>query len=193
MSPAGDDPVREYTPEEQRTLTEQLLTITREVHAGALRDRPLDLTLMKDIHRVLFDGVRRHAGRIRERGEGTEHLIFGPHRSPHRDDVRRLLDVVFKRVERDLRALDDAGENFELAAIRLAVWVHAEIVRVHPFEDGNGRTSRLCAGHLLMKVGLRPVAIEAVKQEYTEALNHYYVAGDLEPLVDLYVRLYPVA
>ncbi|MCC6647798.1 MAG: Fic family protein [Polyangiaceae bacterium] len=193
MSPAGDDPVREYTPEEQRTLTEQLLAITREVHAGVLRGRPLDLTLMRDIHRVLFLGVRRHAGRIRERGEGTEHLVFGPHRSPHRDEVRRLLDVLFSRVEREVRALEDAGDEYEVEAIRLAVWAHAEIVRIHPFEDGNGRTSRLCAAHLLVRLGLRPVAIEAVKQEYTEALNHYYTARDIEPLVDLYVRLYPLA
>jgi hypothetical protein len=39
---------------------------------------------------------------------------------------------------------------------------------------------------------LRPVAIEAVKQEYTEALNHYFVTSDLDPLVDLYLRLSPV-
>jgi Fic family protein len=89
------------------------------------------------------------------------------------------------------RMLVDAAELYDLEAVRVAVWAHAEIIRVHPFEDGNGR-SRLCANHLLVQLGLRPVAIEAVKQEYTEALNHYYVAGELEPLLDLYLQLYPV-
>jgi fido (protein-threonine AMPylation protein) len=193
-STGGDDPVRDYTPEEQRALTEQLVRITAAVHRGDLRARRLDLALLQDLHRALFGGVRGHAGKPRAPGFGAERLVFGPHRSSHRDDVQRELASVFARVDRDLRALADGPEDErDLGAIRLAVWAHAEIVRVHPFEDGNGRTSRLCAGHLLVKLGLRPIAIEAVKQEYTEALNHYYAERDLEPLLDLYVSLYPVA
>ena len=70
--------------------------------------------------------------------------------------------------------------------------LHADIVRIHPFEDGNGRTSRLCLAHVLVQCGLEIIPIEAVRQEYTEALNHYYNERDLEPLVDLYIRLYPI-
>ena len=148
---------------------------------------------MKELHRALFDGVRGHAGRMRESGFGSERLVFGPNRSSHRDAVRRELEALSARVERELRALGDgSAEDYELRAIRLAVRAHADIVRIHPFEDGNGRTGRLCAGHLLVRLGLRPVAIEAVKQEYTEALNHYYEARDIEPLVDLYLRLYTI-
>jgi Fic family protein len=84
-------------------------------------------------------------------------------------------------------------EGFELAALTVAVRAHAEIVRIHPFEDGNGRTARLCAGLLLVELGLRPVPIEAVKQEYTEALNTYFREHDLGPLLDLFIALYPVA
>lgn len=72
------------------------------------------------------------------------------------------------------------------------MWLHAEIVRIHPFEDGNGRTSRLIANHILVRHGLLPVAIEAVKQEYTDALNLYFREKDLQPLTDLYVSLYPL-
>jgi fido (protein-threonine AMPylation protein) len=150
---------------------------------------------LQELHAALFRGVKDFAGRIRDRGSGSERLVFGPHRSVHRDDVRRELTAVFERAQRGLRQvrdLDPADERYEHEAVCLAVWAHAEIIRVHPFEDGNGRTSRLCAGHVLVQLGLRPVAIEAVKQEYTEALNHYYVRTDLAPLVDLYLALYPV-
>ena len=64
-------------------------------------------------------------------------------------------------------------------------------MRVHPFEDGNGRASRLCLAHVLVQCGLHVIPIEAVRQEYTEALNHYYDTHDIGPLVDLYIRLYP--
>lgn len=43
-----------------------------------------------------------------------------------------------------------------------------------------------------MTLGLLPIPIEAVKQEYTAALNLYFRAKDLDPLVDLLIRLYPV-
>lgn len=51
--PAGEDPVREYTTEEQRTLTEHLLNITQAVHAGDLgkglgSDAPCAWTGRKD-------------------------------------------------------------------------------------------------------------------------------------------------
>jgi fido (protein-threonine AMPylation protein) len=188
-----DDPVRQYTPEEERLLTEQLFELTRAVHAGESRDHPLDLTLLRGLHAGLFQGVRDHAGRNRARGFGSERLTFGPHRSVHRDEVERELEAMFRRVDRDLRALKDAEpEDYELQAIRLAIRVHAEIIWIHPFEDGNGRTGRLCASHVLVQLGLRPVAVEAVKQEYTEALNHYFLNKDIDPLVDLYLRLYPI-
>ena len=76
--------------------------------------------------------------------------------------------------------------------IRYAVRVHADIIYVHPFEDGNGRTSRLIANHILVRFGLRPVSFDVVKQDYTETLNHYYRNGDIEPLVDLCIALYRV-
>jgi fido (protein-threonine AMPylation protein) len=187
-----EDPLRRYTPEEQRILTDQLLAITTALHAGELRHRSLNLSLLRDLHAGLFQGIRGHAGRIRDRGYGTERLTFGPHRSSHRDKVREELEALFRQADARMSALNPGDEAFELEAVRLAVWTHAEIIRVHPFEDGNGRTSRLCAGHQLVRLGLRPVAMEAVKQEYTEALNRYYERGDLEPLVDLYVSLYPI-
>jgi len=188
-----DDPVREYTPEEERLLTEQLFELTKAVYAGELRQRRLDVALLRDLHAALFRGVRGHAGRIRAPGFGSERLQFGPHRSVHRDEVERELLAVFDRTDHALRALKDTDpEDYELHAIGLAVWAHARIIWVHPFEDGNGRVSRLCASHLLVQLGLHPIAIEAVKQEYTEALNYYFVRKEIEPLVDLYLRLYPV-
>jgi hypothetical protein len=104
----GDDPVRTYTLEEKARLTEQLEAIIRRVHAGELRDRPLTLDLLCELHEAVFRGVRDHAGRIRRRGFGSEYLTFGPNRSVRRDDVERELQAIFSRAARELRAIADA-------------------------------------------------------------------------------------
>jgi fido (protein-threonine AMPylation protein) len=104
-----NDPVREYTEEEQHRLTVQLHGVTMSVASGAFLARSLDLTLIQDLHQALFDGVRDHAGRIRRRGFGSERLVFGPWRSAHRDEVEAQLAVVVERVRRDLRPLLDDG------------------------------------------------------------------------------------
>jgi len=44
---------------------------------------------------------------------------------------------------------------------------HIDFIRIHPFEDGNGRTARLLLNFNLIKQGLHPVII-------TEDLNEYY-------------------
>jgi hypothetical protein len=38
---------------------------------------------------------------------------------------------------------------------------------------------------VLVGLGLPPIAVEAVKQEYNEALNHYFRTGELQLLTDL--------
>ena len=45
----------------------------------------------------------------------------------------------------------ELAEKSNLNGIELAAWTHAEFVRIHPFLDGNGRTSRLLMNYQLLK------------------------------------------
>ncbi len=197
MAPADDvelpdgDPVRKYSPEEERGLTERLLELTRRVHAGEETFEAPTIGLLLDLHRRLFTGIRGHAGKARGPGFGSERLAFGPNRSAHRDAVPGELEQVFESVRRSLRSFDAnrGAERFEADAVHLAVWAHAQIIRIHPFEDGNGRTSRLIMNGLLVRLGLRPIALEACKPEYTDALNLYFHERNFRPLLDLFLRL----
>ncbi len=76
-------------------------------------------------------------------------------------------------------------------AFHLAAWSHAELIRIHPFEDGNGRCGRLLMDWVLIRLGLRPVPVEVVKAEYLACLNEYFLTKDLQPLIDLLLRIYP--
>jgi Fic family protein len=54
-------------------------------------------------------------------------------------------------------------QKLKLHPIKKAAFIHHELVRIHPFLDGNGRVSRLITNLYLMKVGYPPIIL---KKEY---------------------------
>jgi Fic family protein len=173
-------------------LAENLLFLLKDIHQGKTAHLPVTVDVLLGFHQRLFDGIREHAGRVRSAHYGSEWLSFGPHRSHHRDDVPGNLSGVFDQATPLLRRLRSEPDldDFEDAAIKVAVWLHAKIVRIHPFEDGNGRTARAMMNHVLVLLGLRPLIWETVRREYLDALNHFFTKHELEPLADLALRLY---
>lgn len=84
----------------------------------------------------------------------------------------------------------ELSDKEHLNPIELAAWSHAEFVRIHPFIDGNGRTSRLIMNYQLMKKGLPPVSILTKDAlSYYEVLDKYGGNGELEPFTELIAEL----
>lgn len=187
-----NDPSRTYTLEEEERLARNLKSISEQVHRGTLRYRAIDPELICFLHENLFQGVRPHAGRTRHADWGSERLIFGPNRSAHRNEVVAELQQVFIALKRSIASFEanpDAPE-YDQKAFHISIWAHAKIIGIHPFEDGNGRSTRLLMNWILIKLGLRPIAIDAVKLEYATCLNEYFATGNLQPLIDLCLRVY---
>ena len=60
----------------------------------------------------------------------------------------------------------------ELHPLELAAWTHWKLVRIHPFQDGNGRTARLIMNFILKKNGYAMIDIKTKeKQSYFKALE----------------------
>lgn len=58
---------------------------------------------------------------------------------------------------------------------------HYDLVRIHPFIDGNGRTARLFMNYLLLKNGFAPALIKKEERAaYLESLEVYGVSGSSE-------------
>lgn len=142
----------------------------------AAEGKPLDESAVKDIHALLMEnilvgGVYRNV-EVRISGAG--------HKPPVPSEMYRQIKDFFANLPYK------TGFN----AIELAAWTHAEFVRIHPFVDGNGRTSRMIMNYQLMAQGFLPVSIAKENRlEYFDALEAYAVNGDLQPFADMIAEL----
>jgi Fic family protein len=71
----------------------------------------------------------------------------------------------------------------KLSIVELAAWVHYKLVYIHPFIDGNGRTSRLIMNLILLQNGYPPAVIlhidrrkyyQVLKEADRERYNGYF-------------------
>jgi Fic family protein len=77
-----------------------------------------------------------------------------------------------------------------LHPIERAARVHADFVGIHPFVDGNGRTSRLLMNLELMKSGFPPLIIRVENRlEYYKALDAAHTTGDYNPFIDFIAKI----
>lgn len=138
--------------------------------------KPLDENIVKDIHELLMEnilsgGIYRNV-EVRITGAG--------HKPPVPSEMYRQVKAFF----------EDLPCRTDLNVIELAAWTHAEFVRIHPFTDGNGRTSRMIMNYQLMSNGFLPVSIAKENRlEYFEALEAYAVDGDLTTFAEMIAEL----
>lgn len=74
-------------------------------------------------------------------------------------------------------------QKAELHPVVLSALLHYRFVRIHPFDDGNGRLARLLMNYVLIKCNLPPIIIRSAdKRNYLFALNQADT-GDLDAFV----------
>lgn len=67
---------------------------------------------------------------------------------------------------------NEEEERGELSPVELAALFHYRYIRIHPFEDGNGRIDRLMVNYILSRHGWPMIVVRSrKKQEYLEALH----------------------
>lgn len=135
--------------------------------------KPLDETIVKDIHAILMENIM--VGGIYR---NQEVRISG---AGHVPPSGNNMYIQIKNFYSDLE-----WKRKELNPVAYAAWTHAEFVRIHPFIDGNGRTSRLIMNYQLMSEGFLPVSIAKENRlDYYNALESFAVDKNLEPFTEL--------
>jgi Fic family protein len=74
--------------------------------------------------------------------------------------------------------------NSNTEPVLLAAEFHYRFIRIHPFDDGNGRTARLLMNFILMQYGYPPVIIKTEDKENYFNVLRLADAGNIEPFVN---------
>ena len=143
-----------------------------KIAEGQLLDEPT----VKDIHSILMENI--FAGgfyrNVNVRITGAQHM------PPEPNEAYRQIKNFFA----------DLTWKYKDDPITLAAWTHAEFVRIHPFIDGNGRTSRLIMNYQLLAHKLVPISIPKLDRlEYFKRLEEYALSGNIEPFADYVAEL----
>jgi len=94
------------------------------------------------------------------------------------DDVPALVNSLVGELHEVWRQIGKPSK-----ALTAASYLHAELVDIHPFCDGNGRTARLLMNYVLLCAGCPPVAVrQEHRSAYYGALDAYHLEGDLDSL-----------
>lgn len=79
---------------------------------------------------------------------------------------------------------NEKSKENDVNPIELATEFHYKLIRIHPFDDGNGRTARILMNFILMQFGFPPVIVKTEdKQNYFSVLQ-LADAGNLKPFMD---------
>ena len=141
------------------------------------KEMPLDEKIIKEIHalvmqNIIVGGVYRS---VDVYISGSQHTPPSP-------------NEMYQQVKNFYADLTWKGK--ELNLIELAAWTHAEFVKIHPFPDGNGRTSRLIMNYQLMASGFPAISIAKENRlDYFTTLEAYAVDGNLAPFADMIAEL----
>lgn len=149
----------------------------------ASQDTVLSEYLLNSIHNIVLGGIRPHDAGVYRKQDVT--ITGARHVPPPTYMVKKLMEDIF---------LWYSDQLDNLHPVLLAADMHEKVVGVHPWIDGNGRTSRLLMNLILMQHGF-PIARIAgdddARLTYYNALEQAQVEKDSEPfrrLVASYVR-----
>lgn len=78
----------------------------------------------------------------------------------------------------------EANQNKETHPLVLAALFHYKFVAIHPFDDGNGRLSRILMNLILMRNGFPPVVIKKEDRDNYYALLNQADTGNYWPFIE---------
>ncbi len=137
-------------------------------------DNPISEWNIKSIHSLILKEIdNENAGRYRNENVTIKGAIHIP---PDYIKVPELMEKLILNYNN--------WNNYH--QIIQAALLHGELVRIHPFIDGNGRTSRIVMNLVLMNYGYNPVIIKKESRlEYYEALDKVHTTNDYTDFIKL--------
>lgn len=168
--PELDAAIIAETPEQALNRSQREARAAAETYRWIARipeDQPITPDLVLEIHRRIVTGANEgvEPGALRRAGH---EVSYG---SPRRggaiggDEVQRAFDALCQAIGTTFRGHDPLVQ---------ALAAHYHLAAMHPFGDGNGRTSRALEALLLRRAGLRDTCFIAMSNYYYEERTRYF-------------------
>lgn len=137
-----------------------------------------------DSHPISFKNVQKAHGILTsnilpesQQGMVRKNPMFVINSDDQIEYVAAAPDIIIQEIKllfADIELLSKAELNsFEI--FYYAALIHLVFVKIHPFQDGNGRTARLLEKWFLIeKIGKKAVAIQLEKNYYNHLKKYYY-------------------
>lgn len=175
---------------EERGFWKASSFLSDAIHKLIRKNLSLEIGMIKQAHKIIFDtanqsgmaGKYRHDNPELKRIDGSLLAITHWHKisneMAHLDaDLRAATaNLKFPRTERQYRKIID-----------IAARLSHRLTCIHPFENGNGRASRLLINAILLRAGLSEVAVKEDKPKYL-AMMRQADEGDFVPLKETILR-----
>lgn len=172
---AGDANMRDL--EEMKAHNVGLVMTLEE---AAQADKPLTETFIRQVHQVLmredYEVYRKLPG-----GQTTSYVVHaGTYKTRPNSVITRAGERFDYASPEETPALmsdlvswyNAAAASEELDVISLAALFHYRYIRIHPFEDGNGRIARLMMNFIFCRHNYPPIVVPSkIKEAYLTALN----------------------
>lgn len=168
--------------QEARNGLRQFDAVVEQIEYWVQPDRPFRLrpSAILNLHRVALDGISAFAGVWRPAAieiAGSKHKPPGAHLVP--ELIEHLCDYV--------------NDHWTSSPVHLSAFTMWRLNWIHPFTDGNGRTTRalsyliLCVrlGYRLPGTNTIPAQIAASKRPYYEALEAADQAFEKGTIIDV--------
>jgi Fic family protein len=137
--------------------------------------RPLEEEDIQLLHGLAFDGkakptpYRDGQNVIRNSGDGS--IVYMP---PEAKEVPQLMQELITWINVQI-------DKMCLPVPVIAGLAHYQFATIHPYYDGNGRTSRLISTMILHRCGYGLKGIYSLEEYYARNLNRYYESLSVGP------------
>ncbi len=156
-------------------LPEKIVLLVKDYLDGLLfavrlasDNKPFSENDLKDLHQIIvrdknFGGLYRN----------VDISIKGSSHTPP------SFVKVYDRMKKYIDTINDP----ELDTWYKIAFSHAQLMKIHPFLDGNGRCARIVLNYFLLKEGFKPVVInQNDREKYFNLLEEFKVNKNIEPL-----------
>ncbi|MBI2426841.1 MAG: Fic family protein [Candidatus Kerfeldbacteria bacterium] len=143
---------------------------------------PLTPSFLKEVHNVGFGWIFPDlGGKYR-----TIEVKVSKHTPPEHYLITQLMEEFFRDLQTRIRYLPNIDSQHSLdELISLLAWAHHKFLWIHPFQDYNGRMSRLLNNIILLNLDLPPIELKVETTVGRKIYIHALQAADHLDYIEL--------